>query len=309
MDVWYDGSHAMTFYAYTNDEYNPLNGQVLGHTWSDFGLVPTSCPYVVPPERKKYTVDIPGTNGIFDVSELFTGYPLFNNREGSWSFYITDSGNADDEKYNYYPILDDDSNKILDNKGNPILSSHPKKAQNWANRYMELLNTLHGRNVAIIFDDDPDYYWHGYIHITEWVNANDNSINGVTINYSLYPYKLEKKLRVLDIDMANIAVGEKFDIPCGKRPVILSCKNDFQNLDLIFENEELGININIYDVASDGKWRELSGQEVSDPNVTNVSAIVSNVSGSNICNISTAHEPYSTIETPKFYLRYRVGEL
>ena len=57
------------------------------NTWEDWHLVPTSRPLFLPPKQKKSITDIPGGDGVLDMSEALTGYPVFNNREGSFEFH------------------------------------------------------------------------------------------------------------------------------------------------------------------------------------------------------------------------------
>lgn len=64
------------------------NGTTYKDAYKDWGLVPETRPLVVPPEPKTKYLEIPGANGQLDLSEILTGYPVFNNREGEWTFYV-----------------------------------------------------------------------------------------------------------------------------------------------------------------------------------------------------------------------------
>ena len=66
MDIWYDGTHGVSFYelltnksivSITNPNTNVV-GKLIGHTWKDWGLIPLSAPFFAPPEEKSNTIII-----------------------------------------------------------------------------------------------------------------------------------------------------------------------------------------------------------------------------------------------------------
>ena len=58
------------------------------NTWDDWHLIPSSRPLFNPPTPKTKYQDIPGANGKLDLSEALTGYPVYDNRIGSFEFYV-----------------------------------------------------------------------------------------------------------------------------------------------------------------------------------------------------------------------------
>ena len=50
------------------------------NTWDDWHLIPSKRPSFNPPNVKSQYVDIPGGNGVLDLTESLTGYPLYNTR-------------------------------------------------------------------------------------------------------------------------------------------------------------------------------------------------------------------------------------
>ena len=50
-------------------------------------------------------------------------------------------------------------------------------------------NALHGRNMDIVFSDDPDYYWRGRISVGDWEFYKGAGRCTVTINAEPYKYK------------------------------------------------------------------------------------------------------------------------
>ncbi len=58
------------------------------NTYSDFGLIPMSRPVISPPEPKVSYLEIPGRNGVLDLTETLTGSITYENRQGSWKFLV-----------------------------------------------------------------------------------------------------------------------------------------------------------------------------------------------------------------------------
>lgn len=145
--------HSMTF-TYVNEwnDTNKKHGTV--NTWDDWHLVPTSRPVFSPPKPKTSYVDIPGADGRIDLSDALTGYPVYDNREGSIEFIVM----------------------------NGYRSS-------WASGYSKFSNWLHGQKVRVVLDDDPSYFYEGRMDINDWKSNNDGTWSNITFNYNLKPYK------------------------------------------------------------------------------------------------------------------------
>lgn len=58
------------------------------NTWDDWRLVPASRPVFNPPAQKVKTLEIPGGDGVIDLSQSLTGYPVYQNRTGSIEFIV-----------------------------------------------------------------------------------------------------------------------------------------------------------------------------------------------------------------------------
>lgn len=114
-------------------------------------MIPTSRPVFNPPALKKKTIDIPGGNGVLDVSELLTGYPVYENRQGSFEFMVQ---NGHDE---------------------------------WFRRYSDIMDYLHGKSLRAVLEDDPDYFYEGRYTVNEW--KSDKNFSLITIDYDVSPYK------------------------------------------------------------------------------------------------------------------------
>ena len=123
------------------------------NTFSDWHLVPDSRPVIVQPEPKTNIVDIPGGQGSLDLSEVLTRYPLYGLRSGSLSF------------------------NVLNGYGD------------WADRYHDIVNYIHGKHLTMSLEDDPDWYYEGRFKVN-WESPNDGTWSKITIDYDLDPFKL-----------------------------------------------------------------------------------------------------------------------
>lgn len=123
------------------------------NTWDDWHLIPSKRPSFNPPTVKSQYVEIPGGNGVLDLTESLTGYPLYNTRTGSWTFYV-------------------------ENGFKP-----------WGELYSEISNYLHGQKLRAILEDDPSFYYEGRFTVDKW--NSDSWWSTINISYDVYPYKKE----------------------------------------------------------------------------------------------------------------------
>lgn len=130
------------------------------NTWDDWHIVPSSRPVIAPPSVKTKTIDIPGSNGLLDLSESLTGYPTYNNREGSFEFIVM----------NDY--------------------------KEWYQAYSDIMDYLHGQEMTAILEDDKEYYYKGRFSVNEWRSEADYS--RITIDYNVEPYKLLNRTSLED---------------------------------------------------------------------------------------------------------------
>lgn len=121
------------------------------NTWDDWHLIPSPIPVFAIPEVNEKSIEIPGCNGLIDLTEILTGYTTYKNRTGSFTFYVA----------NGY--------------------------ENWPNRFSEISNYLHGQYMRAILEDDPDYYYIGRFAVEEWSPGASHSM--ITIKYSVAPFK------------------------------------------------------------------------------------------------------------------------
>lgn len=132
------------------------------NTWESWHLIPESRPTLPLPKQKKKVIDgIPNTNGNIDLSLKDTGYPTYENREGTFNFIY-----------------------------NPIYSYSYGDYRDWTVIYSEISNFLHGRQLRMVLEDDPEYYWDGSFTVEGWTSNTDGSGSIITIGYSVQPHKM-----------------------------------------------------------------------------------------------------------------------
>lgn len=151
-DGQYTGEHSISFRTMIK------NGEWSDwvNTNTDWHLVPTSRPLINPPQVKTKTNDNPGGDGIFDQTESLTGFPLYGQRTGSWDFLVLNGWNE------------------------------------WYRLYSEILNSIHGKAVQIVLEDDPAWYYNGRVTVNQW--KSDPGHSTITLDYNLDPYKLSRTL-------------------------------------------------------------------------------------------------------------------
>lgn len=136
-------------------EVSPYHSVTIGgySTWFDWHLIPSSRPLVTPPEERTNFVDISWRNGYIDDSQTLAGIPLFDNRQGSWEFYVM---------HDYW--------------------------DSWAVAYQTIANAINGKRLKAILDDDIEHYYEGRFWVSDWNSARDG-YSRITISYDVYPYK------------------------------------------------------------------------------------------------------------------------
>ena len=127
------------------------------NTWESWGLVPESRPTLPHPSQKTKTQECDSINGIIDLSWSNVPYPLFSNREGSFSFIY-----------------------------NPIVQMGYDKYKPWNVLYSEISEFLHGRKLRMVLEDDPEYYYEGRFWVDGWSSETDGSGSKITIGYQYY---------------------------------------------------------------------------------------------------------------------------
>ena len=166
-------------------------------SYEDFHLIPRRRLYIGPPEVKTNMIDIPGGDGYLDTSEAPDGRAHYGARTASWEFEV------EREYRRLYPSL-----------------------------YSKLMNYLHNRNMRIILDDDPHYFYIGRASVNQFLS--EEMAATVVIDITAQPFKYETTLSTEDWlwDPFNLETdyvrgygrmrvdGEKtVEIPGARKPV------------------------------------------------------------------------------------------
>lgn len=139
-----------------------------------------------PPEPKTYTVDIPGGNGVIDLTEALTGDVAYKNRKQEFTFAVIDVKNFEKVK-------------------------------------TEVSNFLHGRAFDYTMTMDPGYTYHGRFSVDSYSHeAYANGLLGqFKITVDANPYKLKEHCSY----RLNATGGKLYRFESGRRPVhpVLEC--------------------------------------------------------------------------------------
>lgn len=140
-----------------------------------------------PPEPKTYTVDIPGGNGIIDLTEALTGDVVYNNRRQEFEFALINVENFERVK-------------------------------------TELSNFLHGKAFDYTMTMDPGYTYHGRFTVSSYSHSAYSSglLGDIKISIDANPYKIKKNC----VYRLNATGGRLFRLESGRRPVhpIIECE-------------------------------------------------------------------------------------
>lgn len=151
--VYYTEEYSVSF----GDLYVP-SGQsntefkTVANTWDDWHLIPSSKPSIAAPGVVTKFIEIPGADGMLDLSDYLTGRPTYGQRQGSIAFYSANRG---------------DVNEVV---------------------HEDMMRILHGKKLKMRLMSDPAYYYEGRFSVGALESGA--SYSGVTISYQLDPYKI-----------------------------------------------------------------------------------------------------------------------
>ena len=133
------------------------------HSWNDFSLI-LSEKTIGSPSPKTEVIDIPGGDGVLDLTEFF-GEVKYNNRPLEFVF----------------------STKVPQSEFMSLFS--------------RVQNALHGQKMRIVLDDDSEWYYVGRLSVSEW-KAN-KAIGKLTIDCDCEPYKTKINETVVFVEVAE----------------------------------------------------------------------------------------------------------
>ena len=141
-----------------------------------------------PPDVKTYTVDIPGGNGVIDLTEALTGDVVYEQREQSFEFKCI------------YP-------------------------ESFERVKTQLSNFLHGRSFDYQLSFDPGYTYHGRFKVNTY--SHEGYVGGIVGDFNITitadPYKLKEHCAY----RLNATGGRLYRFESGRRPVhpTIECEN------------------------------------------------------------------------------------
>ncbi|MGM9630366.1 hypothetical protein [Butyricicoccus sp.] len=135
------------------------------HTYDDWGLVLSKNPIPPQPSVKTSLLEVPGGNGFVNLSAALTGDVTYSCREEAFSFTCV------------------------------------APPEQWAEIYSEISNYLHGQEMQIVLDDDPDVYYTGLFELDEF--ESDKRIGEIVIKYTLNPFRLARRETVVAVDVKS----------------------------------------------------------------------------------------------------------
>lgn len=154
--TYYTEEHSISFGGLVTRTSGGLSYEdftVWANTWSDWHLIPSSRLSIAHPTFVSKFIEIPGADGMLDLTEYLTGRPVFGQRQGTLDFFV--------------------ANFI----------------ENWETIRDKMVRVLHGKKIKMRLMDDPTYYYDGRFTVGQWQSGADHS--SIQISYQLDPYKLK----------------------------------------------------------------------------------------------------------------------
>ena len=128
------------------------------HSYYEWGLILTE-KELKSPDIKTHTVEIEGSNGVLDFTDFF-GAVKYENRQLSFKFIKTN-------------IVPD----------------------GFLSLYSLVQETLHGKKMQVILDDDPAFFYSGRVTVNEW--KSNKNLGEIVIDVDAEPYKMKVAETVL----------------------------------------------------------------------------------------------------------------
>lgn len=125
------------------------------NSYTDFGLI-LSSKDIGFPQAKTKTIEIPGANGVIDLTDCLTKDIKYENRTLSFTFAVID------------------------------------RPERWAAKLSEIANYLHGKKMKIFMDWDKNYYYEGRCSVNQF--KSNKRTGSLVVDCDCDPYKYEENL-------------------------------------------------------------------------------------------------------------------
>ena len=129
--------------------------------YDDWNIVLTKAEIPLP-TAKTSTVNIKGSDGVLDLSEVLTGDIVYNNRTIKLTFEMMDDTD-------YYNLIS------------------------------EISNYLHGKRITVNLTNDEDYYYVGRASISNWECVKRKGKIVVTVDCDPYKYAVVETMRTITV--------------------------------------------------------------------------------------------------------------
>ena len=129
--------------------------------YDDWNIVLTKAEIPLP-TAKTSTVNIKGSDGVLDLSEVLTGDIVYNNRTIKLTFEMMDDTD-------YYNLIS------------------------------EISNYLHGKRITVNLTNDEDYYYVGRASINSWECVKRKGKIVVTVDCDPYKYAVVETMRTITV--------------------------------------------------------------------------------------------------------------
>lgn len=199
------------------------------HTLTDWGLYLLRGWTISPAPENRYTVSIPGADGQHDLTKSLTGRVTYGNRTAKLTF-----------------------------KGDAPRDS-------WQAIYHDIVNSVNGETLEIIFDTEPEYYYTGFVSVGELV-AIDNHSFKIKFTIDLEPFKWENKLTEVSLSLDGTVRTTFVEITSG-----VNVTPDAFNTDIRYGTQQ----IPTYDF-SDFSELLLTWEKASESKTTDISLVDGN---------------------------------
>lgn len=149
------------------------------HSFYELGLWLKKYPEITPPVPKTKYVEVMGMDGALDLSKVQTGHMQYSRRTITMEFSIL------------------------------------KPRDEWPEKHSEILDLLHGEEMDLILDDDPEYCYTGVLSVSSFDPQKVTS--GVMIVMNAEPYKTRIETTTKDFTVSGSLTAT---IEGDKKPVI-----------------------------------------------------------------------------------------
>ena len=151
------------------------------HSFYDMGLLLKSYPEITPPSPKTHFVEVLGADGALDMSKVLTGHMQYNRRTLTMEYNIT------------------------------------APREEWPEKHSEIMDMLHGEEMKIVLDDDPEYFYKGLLSVEGFDPQKVTSVVKIVADVEPYKMRTETTRRT-----ATVSGTHMMQITGGKMPMIPS---------------------------------------------------------------------------------------